>query len=389
MWCSSLLNSHLYKWDDGRIVIRTSERSEDLAHRMNRRESCTIELQLGSASYLWNAAMFVMHQRGSQFWWSLPDMVVVIGLAEQRSAKHLNKLYQEPWHAWTRFLSTLDLDLHLRRAAPYTYATGAAAASDDECESLARILEYCSASTHAVLALLVRMAWKPRATGGLSSQVCKDKCVEVLGALFERVPRPCELCVFVLNAVWEPPLLPQGDSPVRLYLTDDLNVSINQLKDISRVLADAGRMPVCPGVQAAENVVMLCDFLKLCMEEKAMFVIFKQLIWALGTKLEEGLKAELENEEPPLKKVRVVEFGSENRQAVAKRLAKYYAATVEAFSNKRVMSLSVDAAEVGGKRRLYGVLALPDNTVAWMCPQAALGCGRSLNTPGRVAFQIF
>lgn len=367
IWCASLMRFQLYRCASGQIVAQMGDRWETLEEHLVRRRAVSVDVDMSASTHVaLHAAVFVAPQNGAHIFWSAPDLIASVGKGTRRAVSCKSKLYHEPWNAWDRWLETLQLKGHLRRSKAYSASNNSASASDDLEQW--RVLGYFSMSSFAMMSLLLRFALLPRARGGLRDPEIKESCVLMFSSILSWAGVPGEVHLFAGGADWQPPMLPTGERPVTLWLGADLTVSIGQLKRAMGGIPGAGEASQV--LQDTPDSLPLMDFFSLCLSHRCLLPCFKQCMWSIGRKVERAFLDELEYQEgPPAKRMRIERSDDSSRSALTRGIASYFSAAVEVLRGQKVVSFAVDAAEVGGKRRLYGVIGLPSSIACWAFPQ--------------------
>lgn len=141
---------------------------------------------------------------GARLWWRLDSLYRVSGLSARKSAADW---VQSMFPAWQKLQVSLSLhSCHLRRGMPR---------ADEEAhpERDFRVLDRPSCSSLMLVAIAARLAYLPRARGGLKSEEAQTCIVSMMEGLFHLVPERLDIELFLDERVgWDPPARPAGSA---------------------------------------------------------------------------------------------------------------------------------------------------------------------------------
>lgn len=246
------------------------------------------------------------------------------------------------------------------------------------------MLPWPSGGTTFLIAMLAMWSTLPRSVGGFKYDSNREAALHLLVEFLA----VCALGAFVfvifvddqVARLW--PASPTGVRPAWVEVGAD---GVARLSDLKRAVDEAG-MAVDPSwrdIVAGETKMPLLAFMQhSCRQCKRTCAVWKQLLWAIGDRLEHQLFKILRGE---LDSVRAAaeKWKTDNPYQLQRQLASYMAAAADMWSERTMyISLSTD------KSRVHG-LALQNcvwNTAWWGPPQAAI-VGRDawgVVGPGRV-----
>lgn len=183
----------------------------------------------------------------------------------------------------------------------------------------------------------------------------------------------------------EPGLPPQGKTPVVMRASGGV-IDLGVLEPFRDTKLVAALMSMC----SSQAEVGLGELLVVTFDGGVRWAwLFKQLVWTIGSALEErllalaGQMAALEECSTLSAKQRrdatkalgnfakTVSMKERLEKNARKEVASYWLASRQAFHNELAISLAVDATRAGGRGLFVGFCCTPDNKGVWLPPQVA------------------
>lgn len=169
IWCQTLLRGGIYKMEgdveprvaffDGPQRTRTYILSDWLSQ--HQRVDITISKSNDGDDVSFEAALFTQKD-GARLWWSMQSFYEVTKLSKPESAARWCEKFKD---TWAKFIGSIGLSsLHFRRTKLQLRKEGVCADGD-------RCLPWNSVSTHALIALAVRMTSQVKSLGGLDVDI--------------------------------------------------------------------------------------------------------------------------------------------------------------------------------------------------------------------------
>ena len=345
----------------------------------------------------WNACLikakveqFVGHllipRAGAVWWWRLQDIHVNLNIKAcmALSAPH-SRWVGKRVASWTAWLTDCI-------GLPNSIMRGIVKGADDNGSNPA---DWPSCSTHAFVGIISRLAYLPRAKGGLGTATEQEAAAAYLGTLLSAAAgSEWSLDIFCdqHRLSWEPPRLLAGGMPVSLPVDAEGCVDIRgcvtpSAKPLLKALASAVAAwgPGHAGSQGGS--ISLCDLFRVCMlacdaqgSKWQLHRLFQQLCIRVGDRLEAILQARLHAfgkagaEDAILRGVQLNLEQSTPAQLDKAQAAKafaYWRATQEAAAihSGLPVSFTLDATGVGKHSIQDCAVLWPTNVAAWLFPQ--------------------
>lgn len=309
--------------------------------------------------------------------------------------------YQNWWQWWEKHLLRLDIPPreHLRRPVRTQHAPKRQFTEVDDNGIDVRVFEEASASSYAMVALLVKwcsrsVTSKPKTESlRCAWQRCAQSLVDTFLVLEEPLVWPIVLSE---TAVATPGLPLSGGKMVDLGIVRGQVQLSSLLGEGSSIMSRLLELMNC-----FEMNMHLVEFLqRLSAVGVKGHWLLKQMVWHLAAALEGALlpnvpteKVVLAEQATDTKKDPAADCAGQSRRAHARdrrrlklrikmkvkparvlgsalRIAKYFFAGRKCFEKPHHMSIAVDAGRVGKIEYMCGVAGLPSGDVVWLPPQA-------------------
>lgn len=370
--------------------------------------SARVGLELGATQTVSWLVVHVFRRPcyGCKIWWSMLD-VHRAGNFKSGATKAW-KWVQDCWLAWDKFRAALGLSKsHLRKSHDWNSKVQA----DDDVETF---LRFPAATTCMLLALLARLGGCPPGRhGGMKDNEDRMAAQEMLKAFTQRLRgHRFNFRLFCTDEPeWDPPMAPFAVGPFAIVsLTSDCCLSLDSLRRslLERYAepwyTEAKEFFQHPAIMTEGTYqphllqvlsVMCADGLA---RSGAMILpsLFRQIVWALGEKLDALMANELTdelgnfmgnvgyvaNEAARLQGVQETELDTDSHLTL-----RYLLAGQKVFANPLVNSLAMDASRVGHAKQLQAAYADSENMAMVPPPQARSGLvphGSSVLSGGRL-----
>lgn len=330
--------------------------------------------------------VYALPRLGAHVAWSLHDVVRAMRLEVIDEDRPARWVYGR-WDSWDRFCAKeLGRPLDLRR--PLQRADDRELLGDD----VRRDLPVPSIFTPSLLGLLVRLASRSRAMGGMKSAGDRTQVLEFLSAILAELSfDDFELYLFFdADVQVHHPALWHGRHLLRLNVESG-RIAMEELwrHDVGRRRDQDGKMLVMHLRLESDDMVQLPDFLVsvATLPPASWGHLTKQLVWQCGNRLDSllafgssalrRLKCQCVVDEP---------FESSNPKQVDAALVRYWQAGIAAIQGCREVSLSLDKTRGNSKGLSNAVLVLPENQAWWTPPQVVSGPRPERSIRGRVGF---
>ena len=398
MWAGQCFHMVVLQDDEGSYFVLHGSDSENVEplqdyQQCHKEDELQLPVSGGSTSLkLWR---FQRPWSGSHFFWSLYSLRnSTAGESSMTPSQWLESWW--PW--WTKFLGRLQIACpeHLRKASPKRNVREVPC---PKTKLLFRVLPHPTASTFALLALMMRMSSKT--TVGRS--VRKDEKARL--AMQSVLVGYFDLLLFREKVVWEAVVfmdqqatctagLPsQGQNPQILRITPTCMVELGSLSSWGEwgesLLVELG----------ISDEIHLIEFCNIVVHAGAKYLfLFAQLVHQLASRIEQNLLSALPRQSVTDSSgrasdncVSAVEAPESTKSQIPKRLAslgkfaqtslvdapkkvklKYYFATRRNFANGQFISISMDATRLRRQGFLLAVIAKPGNVAAWLPPQVRI-----------------
>ena len=410
-WVTKVFKANVMQDSNGVDFVTSDHQSyTPLSQYMLEYDLVTVKLNRGEGTckQMCEHNCLLMHHScsGAFLWWSVPDLYKAWGLGGAKVS--VAKNIEHRWNRWENVAKSMGLGpCHLRKPE----VTNHLANDNPERHNLERLVEFPSVSTHLLVGLLSRWAFCKIGCGGMHSAVQKQASLDALTALLHVGAEQQSFILLSPSAVWEPPLQPRASDGV---LVDCKNLTIC-FKDLLEVFPK-NSWPALhllrPQYEAAEkNSVPVLTLLRAAVEAglKGQTVL-KQLVWGLGTCIEQVLVHNLQmqlhakkSDKDPQDLVSTCEHhmhdsalsqkdGCSSASSSSSKapvfatvpeekglqdsqhklqvfLDMYWRGARELFWQQPILSIAIDGARIARKAILLAAVAKPSGEAAWAPPQ--------------------
>lgn len=335
---------------------------------------------------------------GGGYYWHLGELWARAGIDSALTPSQWQESWWPQWKIYAERLGLepLDVDVHLRRAAPTRKARGSLV--DPRSGLIVRILPAASCSSWFLFALLARLT-------ASSGKKCGRKSADTVASF--RVLVKSMLTHTCLRSQWvmrlfldsharcSPEAPPSGHCPVDFVVAQSGHVDISALRECGHV----GEELLC---FFRSDTVDLIDLLPRLWEGgESRFFLLKQVVWHLVRRFEHFLdrgredlgaahpfaavcvQSDEEGEQaPPQKKPRhqllvAGRFAKGQAVCVSRQARiKYFFSMRRHFASGTFVSVCIDASRLRREGVLVGAIAQPNNVAAWLPPQVSAMVGR-------------
>lgn len=333
---------HEIKWLDD----LKNERRQDLSVEVNCPPHRAFGLQ---------ANLLGMAADGARIWWSLP--AIYSALEMKAHGGRAGKWTSHGWQAWANLCEQLGLaTAHLRKGVAHDGMGNLGA----DLSTTDRVFQERCVSTHLLVALLSR--WGSASTWLHLKAETERECAKGLLKSLISLALDGHKSAFAVysgrDEKWAPPEFPSGECPI-VVLVDGMFVDLTAVYR-SKELGVVEALKLTPSTCRRALSSVLLD---LAGSAQSAW-LFKQIVWWLGTTLEEHWSQNLVDS---ALETRLNDRTDAQRQ---KALVQYWVATLKAFDQAANVSISLDASRIGQKNTVCGILAMPDNRAVIFPPQA-------------------
>lgn len=277
------------------------------------------------------------------------------------------------WPRWTKFLSE-QCQLHERhftKKAPKTSLDTVGLRVGDSNTDCAEVR--CM-STHAVLAMASRFCAHD-STVCLQGDGDRAVALDLLRALVqqetsEQVAQPLTWTLFLDDRCsWHPPSCPEGERRMDIVAANGM-LHLRPLRESSVGLV-AQVMDILSSYFVGDFEVPIVEALRAlapASERSTVHWFYRQLIWWLGSLVDERMAVTLQDE--AAKPLAMQSARSQN-----KSLCKYWLCARQYFSKQPILHLAMDGSAVLRKPIVCGLIVRPDNVGMVFPPQVLIGRG--------------
>lgn len=355
-WLEERFRIRLYKGDgagdfkveDGDEIFDFAQWKHDrIDHKDLRVESST------RRHFTIRVSCWVQPQSSCRLWWHLPSLYEQLGLSSHHGKA--GRWTSHSWAAWVAFAATLGLAAcHLRQQVEHgdpTVIGNCGGVSD-------RVLPEKAMSSHMLVACLSTWSAACRRPGRARAASDQQTNELLLMNLLEKVGGEERLVLVFCDeeAQWKPPSFPIG----RMGLVLRCSGGLIDLRPLVRFPEEAVRSLRKAIPDFSQEPFHLSDVLRNLAGKDCAW-IFRQLVWFAGSLVDEAFSKEvLDGHATDAVKTAAMED---------KRLVKYWLGCSEKFNEPKFVSMTMDLARIGQKKRAFGIIALPDNSGCVYPPQ--------------------
>jgi hypothetical protein len=367
-WVHLMLHLHLVRRQDGVLMIKRQDFHSQLSVSplpeqvfMKGLSFGTLGVDVGPThrSEVFDVIATTFRFNGCLLWWSLPKLYDIIG---SRASRPWGSFRAKMWKAWKIFINTLSLHATALILGAPQKSTLEEAADTYFCPAA-----WAAASTHAVIALLVRFSGPHPASGRVDK--LEQGAEQLLAGMMAYLPHHFQLALCARDGTWSPPFCVHGQNMLYLEVNGcevDLSPIIASSAEISGQFLGLGTRKRC-------SVVELLQASPCIQKPHGTVGFMDQLIWQVGSFMEAALLG-----------VRLEDLGTVNWKAesvLAGRgpwnrhhrdcfLKAYTLRTQPLLDAQEVVDVAADDARIGRSSWKIIAVGFPCAKVAaWLAPQ--------------------